>query len=912
MQLDLNVQDAIELFDSVGRIGRAPTLAVLGPPGSGKSNFLQRLLEARRSAASARAREVCLRIDLRRAPTGSVDDIYGYVYRTLWTEARAAAVQHDYDGSEEQERLRFRALLENMLKSCPVNYLIIFFDHINCVSRDFANDLHHTFRHFIESAVDRPLYQRLGFVVAGTVSLFRMRQEIISAYTMFDKMILLPHQDPNVCRYLVEEQLKIYLPGTGVPPDVLDLLAEETGGEPAFLEPTLGLLRQGRPAELTTQLVQDAIAQLCARADTPALRQVALHVWGDRALLDIVRGLRRGDFVRTRDLHADIDLFHLTGAVVVDRRARPYESYRFRNKMVGGYLTSLLDTLEQNNGHPTTLTSLPILAELRRLEELKTAVRAAPQLWKCTKLLREAWELTTHFRQPPDLQFYVGARDPTAQGWWLEAGADAVNGPLGREVASARSATQRAAYLALDNSRTAYTEPFFEWDNDQAAVALSLSFGDPQVVLVATRSHEEVGREFNEFALVHWIRFLRELKEPLATLVLAQLGKRAALAQPIVGPAVALPRVVPPRPALEPRRVKRLHFLSDFGALLEEHGRVLHFPGKLDARQMDEVNLLCQEMVDQKTKRQSFQLKLREVARRFEEALRAVPGLWETLISAGRADMLVIMTAPEGLALPFELLRYDKSPLALRTSLARHIAGYQVAPEVCMPLTQLLANLRADGKRLRVLLVASEAGGKLPQAEAELVAVRRHIEEGCREEGLEPPEVVVLAPDQAKVEAIEYHLLDDRPFHLLHFVGHAVHEPDDLDSSGLVLRGSRNEPALLTAERLRELTTEAGLWLVYMSTCYSAAADSMDDGATYLGLVEALVAAGVANIVGFRWRISDTGSCNLASEFYRQLFVAPQAQRHISRAMLAARTRTNGRGDSFDAWAASMLITQVI
>jgi CHAT domain-containing protein len=74
-------------------------------------------------------------------------------------------------------------------------------------------------------------------------------------------------------------------------------------------------------------------------------------------------------------------------------------------------------------------------------------------------------------------------------------------------------------------------------------------------------------------------------------------------------------------------------------------------------------------------------------------------------------------------------------------------------------------------------------------------------------------------------------------------------------------------------------------------------------------MMDAVVSAGVPNVIGFRCLVSDQGALNLADEFYRQLFTV-QSEKNLNLAMLAARQKVDNRSDFFDAWASSMLITQ--
>ena len=74
-------------------------------------------------------------------------------------------------------------------------------------------------------------------------------------------------------------------------------------------------------------------------------------------------------------------------------------------------------------------------------------------------------------------------------------------------------------------------------------------------------------------------------------------------------------------------------------------------------------------------------------------------------------------------------------------------------------------------------------------------------------------------------------------------------------------------------------------------------------------MIDAIVAAGVPNVVGFRCLVSDQAALHLADEFYRHLFRI-QFDKNLSLAMLVARQKVDSRSNFFDAWASAMLLTQ--
>src|SRR5207253_112775 len=167
---------------------------------------------------------------------------------------------------------------------------------------------------------------------------------------------------------------------------------------------------------------------------------------------------------------------------------------------------------------------------------------------------------------------------------------------------------------------------------------------------------------------------------------------------------------------------------------------------------------------------------------------KTIPNLYDQLTSNTTAEQLVITTDIEGLKLPFEILPQRMTHISLLKPLARQISNIQIGPGPRLPFRQLLSSLLRDGGMLRVLLVASDAGGDLPNAGEELEVVKKSIQVGCDRINLKV-EFKEIAASRAGVEIVETELLERRPYHIFHFVGHARHFLEDSSDSGLVLMG---------------------------------------------------------------------------------------------------------------------------
>jgi hypothetical protein len=787
-------------------------------------------------------------------------------------------------------------------------YLIIFIDHLESVPRLFSSDLSHWLRKSLEAAEPDSAYQRLGLIVAGAVSLYDLKHGENSAFQMLD-VISFPSLDPAFRKLRVEDYLNTCMARGELSGEVVDLLVKLTGGEPGFVEPLMmHLLRGQQQIDLSEELITTAVDEICAQATNPVLRSLALQFWGDQDLRDIVRDLNHLTTVEPRSAVPDIDRFQLSGAVVVDRG--PYNQsrkYQFRNGMTARFLTLLHDYLRSDGSE--TSKELSIASELAKLEAAKTNCLNAGSIWTWVEHLSKSWEVILRYKSP-NICLYL-TQHGLSSGWWFDTSAQKVSGPEPREP-SPRS-PKASAYNALDNISIAFSDDsdsiraFVESDAETISISLPLCAREVTVIVVATVSRMDAGRRFTEFDLSHWIRFLQNVKQVVPQLVLTELGQRLIHELQTENQAR---QSTGARPSRRDRRedTKCIYLMPKGEALIKESGAIAIAAAEFPKDTIEDLNNRCLELVGEASNK-PFEEKLAFIANQMAKTFRTdTPELVRHLESDARE--FIIGSSQEGLKIPFELFPRERRYLATFAALSRQIIGYSLPKDVAHDFDYLLRALARDNGELRVLLVASEAGGEIAQAKKEIRQVREHIQAGCERIKIKPPLFTEIPPEAATVERVEHELIQNRPYQLFHYSGHGRHYSEDPNASGLLLLGDDLEE-VVTCRRLSRWLDGAGVWLAYLSCCQGSAASGGDGGPfeRYVGTLDAVASAGVPNIVGFRWLVSDESAFYLADEFYRQLFVL-QNEKNLSLAMLEARRAVERRPDSFDAWASSMLITQ--
>lgn len=893
------IQNALEIFKNQARRRLPPSLALLGPPGSGKSIFLNKLMNSLNAREDSSTNVKSLMLDLRSIPVGSLVEIYFYINQALLQEAAHIGINQSFDIKVQISHLRFEEILRELLGAVD-GHLVIFIDHLESVPRLFASDLSHRFRNFLETTEHDSEYLRLGLVIAGAVSLYDLKHGPNSAFQMLP-VIRFPQSDRATRVKLVEDYLQNYM-STEISPDLINLFADLTAGEPGFLEPLIvHLLKDGKQISLNQELVSACVEEICSHSQVQVLRNLALHLWGDNRLREIVRDLVTLPSVMPRSVAPDIDRYELSGAVVIGQGVLgKTRHYQFRNGISERYLTELYNRLETDCYNPKTQFSIE--NELGNLEAAKARCLNASQIWPWLKAVREAWVAITPYNQPR-LYLYVTKTGSTS-GWWLNADAARISEPELRQVSDI--STNAATFSALDQLSLAFSgdsesiKAFIESDPEHISIAIPLYAREIAIICTATLSRTDAGRGLTEFDLCHWIRFLQNVKQVVPTLVLAEIGLEILQDREL--------EKAEPAGRSDQVKTKHIFLLPEGEVIVEKPGCVDHISGKIP--NVDDMNKRCLDLVDQWTDHRKFEEGIRGIASQLETALDAkFRDLAEVLVPELILEQTVIASNSEGLKIPFELFPHASSHLSLLTPVSRQLIGHQLRPDLCFSFDHLLKSLVRQKDSLGVLLIASYRDEELGAAE-ELNRVRQHISAGCKRINLRP-EFVELTPAEASVANVDKELMENGPYHIVHYSGHGRHFSEDTDASGVVLSGRDGEIEVVNCKKLRGWFTAARPWLAYFSCCHSSASSGSGHGlsARYLGMIDAIVAAGVPNVIGFRCLVSDQSALQLADEFYRQLFVV-QSEKSLNLAMHAARQKVNNGSEYFDAWASSILITQ--
>ena len=261
--------------------------------------------------------------------------------------------------------------------------------------------------------------------------------------------------------------------------------------------------------------------------------------------------------------------------------------------------------------------------------------------------------------------------------------------------------------------------------------------------------------------------------------------------------------------------------------------------------------------------------------------------LWRTLVPTelqaelGRGDTLLLELDEALVAVPWELMFDGTQFLCRRISIGRVVATRQPrrGPE-----------RRTVGAPVRILVLAADARGDLPEVRKEGEAIIEELEQHATVKAR-----LSTAPDRAF--ALRY--LKD--FDIVHFAGHADWVAERPGQSGWTLADGK-----LTADEIVELGGGRPMpMLVVANACQSGHTAAWDgEPSERFGLANAFLTAGVRHYLGTQWEVVDGQSALFAAELYRHLTdgkAIGAAVRH-ARAFVVARA-----GETALAWASYVL-----
>ncbi|HET7799276.1 MAG TPA: CHAT domain-containing protein [Humibacillus xanthopallidus] len=242
--------------------------------------------------------------------------------------------------------------------------------------------------------------------------------------------------------------------------------------------------------------------------------------------------------------------------------------------------------------------------------------------------------------------------------------------------------------------------------------------------------------------------------------------------------------------------------------------------------------------------------------------------------------------APGLAALPWEML-YDRDSqayLCRQEPLVRQVTGEHTLDALAIK------------PPLQVLAVVSSPRGLEP---LDVAAEREHLEEAL-DKHVRSGRVRLEWVENATWAELHDRLLQ-RPWHVLHFVGHGSFD-DAADEGVIALVGADGRADFVTASSLADLLHEASPTprLVVLNSCESGASSSDDP---FSGTAAALARSGIQSVAAMQFTISDGAALAFARGFYTALANG----RTIDEAMRSGRIGILGLGRGTLEWVTPVL-----
>lgn len=239
--------------------------------------------------------------------------------------------------------------------------------------------------------------------------------------------------------------------------------------------------------------------------------------------------------------------------------------------------------------------------------------------------------------------------------------------------------------------------------------------------------------------------------------------------------------------------------------------------------------------------------------------------------------LLLRIDPPELRELPWELL-YDTGRrffLALDDNIA--VVRY---PEQADPPLQL--NLRHP---LRILGVISNPKETL---RLDVASERQALEAALASVERDRVELVWLRSEHATLAALLTALDEarqqERPFHVLHFIGHAGFSPSEREGV-ILLESETGTTDAIGGGRLGQLLRERGIYLAILNACESSRGSEADP---FRGLALALVSrADIPAVIANQYNISDRAAILFSATLYEQITRGETVEYAVTRARKA-------------------------
>jgi hypothetical protein len=488
-----------------------PAVSLLGPRFSGRSECLtevRSLLDKRRNDATS---AVPILIDLESLGRASDETLAERFVSELGLRrgmSRTTSGEAEDAGGYITQCLKRIGGLED-------RGTVILLDHLDAVSAGFARTVVRSFRVAFDQRDVFAAYRRVGVVFAGSASLSMLRRSGESAFvTDFLAM-------PSTSSALRLAGVRKHWPGStsGWSRAAEERVAWLSGGERPFVELIVDAL--GAAAAQTDPDLEDidrAATRICQELSSDIFRELALALLLDPDLWTLaVEVLQRGDGqVARRDVASDVDVFSLSGVLVLANQGDASTRYAFRNELVRRFV-ACVHAWRENGHRPPPAPS--IIEAAGTIDGLWHALGSGPRFWHAARALGDLWALLTGSRiAPDDIHVRVALHEPATPVYWLSARTMTVIDDRAFRPPPVLSSAVRG----IDEYGVGV--PCVATDSAQVSVAVATTDDHARLAIVVTHAAPPALR-LREHTLSLWQRAVEIWSRVLAMSALAELAR---------------------------------------------------------------------------------------------------------------------------------------------------------------------------------------------------------------------------------------------------------------------------------------------------------------------------------------------------------------------------------------------------
>jgi hypothetical protein len=350
---------------------------------------------------------------------------------------------------------------------------------------------------------------------------------------------------------------------------------------------------------------------------------------------------------------------------------------------------------------------------------------------------------------------------------------------------------------------------------------------------------------------------------------------------------------------------------------LNERVATIELRGAAFAARFDESRLTASELdrfdwdIASAAQSPDWRLGAENIAERFQKELPDKFGdllhLMETTNSQPEHSWVRFVTPRDCLRAPFEFLRIEQDYLVLQYPVFRAISGaFNVKAGLS---SEFIERLELSDEPLRVLLVASDPLGNIVKD------VNQEVESiGQIYSDMQQALKVEIDLNILRAEGVTATWLKEAlwkcPYHIFHFAGHSSWNQANPEQSGLCMKDDKGAKIMISADQLKAWAEDSELLFCFLSSCEGtqSAGERHLLGRDFLGLADALVQAGVPEVLGFRWQVTSKSALRFAQRFYRGLL--GEARFNTETATFLARCQIAEQNRDDQTWLSPILIAQ--